>query len=164
MLITFPYILQWRLVNANRIPQRLRHLLHAVEPFQNRRSQYHLRFLSVSPLQFAPHLQVELLVSPAQLHVGLKRHRVISSYQRIASSCNEIGFSSESAYGTPRARAVATPCISPPAEQAHPSSWGRTSGDEIDHCLCRVENLENLRLIRLRILFDLLACQRRPRR
>ena len=34
---------------------------------------------------------------------------------------------------------------------------------EVDHSFLRIENLENLRLISLRILLNLLASQRRPR-
>src|SRR5580704_9778054 len=61
----FAVHLERRLVNANRVPQRLRHLVHAVEAFEDRRRQYHLRFLPVGTLQFAPDQKIEFLIGSA---------------------------------------------------------------------------------------------------
>ncbi len=70
-------------MDADRIPQGLRHLLHAVEALENRRSQHDLRFLPICALQFAADQEIKLLIRPAQLHVRLKRDRVVSLDQRI---------------------------------------------------------------------------------
>ncbi len=65
------------------VPVRLRHLLHAVEPLEQRHGQHHLRRLPVRPLQLAPHQQIKFLVRAAQFDIRLQRHRVIPLRQRI---------------------------------------------------------------------------------
>ena len=65
------------------MPSDLRHLLHAVEAFEQRHGQHDLRRLAVVFLQAAAHQQVELLVGAAELDVGLQRHRVVALHQRI---------------------------------------------------------------------------------
>jgi hypothetical protein len=72
-----------RLVDADGVAQRLGHLLHAVEAFENRRHQHDLRLLAVVALQLAAAQQVELLVRAAQLHVALQRHGVVALHHRV---------------------------------------------------------------------------------
>ena len=72
-----------RLVDADRIAERLRHFLHAVEAFQNRRSQHYLRFLSVGALHFAAYEQVEFLIGAAEFDIGFEGDGVVSLDQRV---------------------------------------------------------------------------------
>ena len=58
------------------------------------------------------------------------------------------------------ARHGVTPCDLDQARGVHPAEPPRV---EIDASLLRVENLEDLRLVGLRICRDLFTCQRRPR-
>ena len=73
-----------RLGDADIVAQTLGHLLHPVEPFQDRHHQHRLLFAHVvGPLQMASHQEVELLIGPAQLDVTLHGHTVVPLQQRI---------------------------------------------------------------------------------
>ena len=61
-------------MNADGIVQRLRHLLNAVEAFENRCGQDDLRLLAVAALQFAAEQQIEFLVCAAEFDVRRKSH------------------------------------------------------------------------------------------
>ena len=72
-----------RLGDANRVVERFRHFLHAIEPFDERRGQHHLRGLAIGALQLATDKKIKFLVGAAQLDVGLEGDRVVSLCQRI---------------------------------------------------------------------------------
>jgi len=67
-----------RFVDADVVAHRLGHLVDAVGAFQQRRGGDDLGRLPVVALDFAAHQQVELLVAPAQLHVGVESDRIVS--------------------------------------------------------------------------------------
>src|SRR5215472_4999158 len=69
--------LRRRLLDADRIVQRLRHLLHAVQALQDRGHQDDLWLLPEVTLQIAPAHEVELLIRAAQLHIALQRYGVV---------------------------------------------------------------------------------------
>ena len=68
--ISLPKISFGGLGDADVVVERLRHLVDAVEAFEQRQRQDALRLLAVMPLQLAADQQVELLVGAAQLDVG----------------------------------------------------------------------------------------------
>ena len=70
-------------VDPHVVPQGFAHLLHPVQPFQQGQGDHHLGLLAVFPLQVPAHQEVEGLVGAAQLHVGLKGHRIIALDQGI---------------------------------------------------------------------------------
>jgi len=72
-----------RIGDPDVVAERLRHLVDAVEPLQQRHGEDALRRLAVVLLQLAPHQEVEFLVGAAELHVGLQRDRVVPLHQRI---------------------------------------------------------------------------------
>src|SRR5262249_35454829 len=72
-----------RLGNADIVVQRLRHLVDAVEAFEQWQRQNALRLLAVMALQLAAHQQIELLIGAPELDVRLERHRVVALRQRI---------------------------------------------------------------------------------
>jgi hypothetical protein len=61
----------------------LGHLVHAVQPHQQRHGEHALRLLAIFLLQMAAHEQIELLVGAAQLQVALEGHRVVALHQRV---------------------------------------------------------------------------------
>src|SRR2546427_1758533 len=64
-----PIHLVGRFGDADRIAQRLAHLLHAVEPYQQWRQHHHLRLLAELSLQIPAHQVVELLISASQFNI-----------------------------------------------------------------------------------------------
>ena len=165
MLITFPYISSGELVDADRIAQRLRHFLDAVETFEDRSGQHHLRLLPVRALQFASHQQIELLVGPAELHVSFERDGVVSLHQRIQQLVHRNRLLILKAF----VKVFALQKLRHRVLRGQPHKLVRAHRSEpapveIDDGLLRIENLEHLLLIRLGIQFDLLRRQRRPRR
>src|SRR5438094_4334773 len=66
------------LIDAHVVPQRLTHLLHTVEPFEQRHREGHLWVLSVVALELSAHQEVEELIGSAELDVGLHRDRIVS--------------------------------------------------------------------------------------
>ena len=75
--------LPWGLVNADVVAETLGHFLDAVGPLQQGHGDDDLWRLAVSPLEVAANKEVELLVRPSQLDVGLKGHRVVALNQRV---------------------------------------------------------------------------------
>ena len=78
-----PVHLARRLGDADVVAQRLRHLLHAVDPGQDRHGQHGLLGLAVGALDVAREQQVEGLVGAAELDVGAHGHRVVALHERI---------------------------------------------------------------------------------
>ncbi len=72
-----------RLVDADVVAQALGHLFHAVQSRQDGQRQGDLRLHALVALQVAPDQQIELLVRPADLHVGPHHHRVVALHERI---------------------------------------------------------------------------------
>ncbi len=70
-------------MDADGIPERLRHFLYTVEAFEDWGGQRHLRFLPIGALQFAAHQQIEPLVRTPEFYIGFERDRVISLDQRV---------------------------------------------------------------------------------
>ncbi len=65
-----------RLRNAHIIAEALRHLLHAIEPLEQRHHQRHLLRLPLLALQIAADEDVEKLIRPANFHIGLDLHGI----------------------------------------------------------------------------------------
>ena len=65
-----------RLAHAHVVSEALRHLLHAVQPLQQREQEDDLLLLALLPLEIAPDEDVEELVGPAQLDIRADHHRV----------------------------------------------------------------------------------------
>ena len=59
-------------MDSNRVPQRLRHFMNAVEAFKNRRHEDDLRLLAIVALEFAAGAEVEALIGAAELNVCLE--------------------------------------------------------------------------------------------
>ena len=72
-----------RVGHADVVAERLAHLLDAVGADQDRHGQDRLRRLAVGGLDVAAEEQVELLVGPPELDVGLDRDRVVALQQRV---------------------------------------------------------------------------------
>ena len=66
------------LLDADGVAERLRHLLHAVEAFEDGRHEDDLRRLAGVALQVAAAHEVELLVGAAELDVALERDGVVA--------------------------------------------------------------------------------------
>src|SRR4030065_2957877 len=64
------------------VTQGFAHLVDTVCALQKRHCQHHLGLQTIVPLEFPPYKEVELLVSPAYLHISLQRHRIITLNQR----------------------------------------------------------------------------------
>src|SRR5471032_1917133 len=79
------------LANADVVVLRLRHLLDAVQPFQQRHGQDALLLLAVLLLQFAANQQIELLVRAAELEIGVQRNRVVTLHERVQQLVNRDG-------------------------------------------------------------------------
>jgi hypothetical protein len=69
--------------HADVVVLALRHLVDAVQPFQQRHGQDALRLLAVLRLQVPAHEQVELLVGAAQFQVAFQRDRVVALHQGV---------------------------------------------------------------------------------
>jgi hypothetical protein len=80
--------LRRRFGDADVVVERLRHLVDAVQSFEQRQRQDALRLLTVMALQLAPDEQVEFLVRAAQLDVGLQRDGVVALRERIQELVN----------------------------------------------------------------------------
>ena len=81
--MSLPYISPRGLLDADGVAERLRHLLHAVEAFEDRRHQDDLRLLAGVALQVAAAHQVELLVGAAELDVALQRDGVVALHHGV---------------------------------------------------------------------------------
>ena len=72
-----------RIGDADVVAERLAHPPHPVGPGQDRHRQDRLRRLAEGLLHVAAEQQVELLVGPPDLDVGLDRHRVVALEHRV---------------------------------------------------------------------------------
>ena len=152
------------LMNPDRIAKRLGHLLHAVQPFKNRRHQDDLRLLPILPLQFPAAQQVELLIGPSKFHIAFKRDRVIALHHRIQELVQ-----------TDRLFRFIALVKLIPLKHLRDGKVRRQSnrslkpqlvepfGIESYLGLIAIQNLENLRLVGFGILVDLLPSQRLAR-
>src|SRR5580704_3667101 len=160
----FAVHLQWRLVDADGVAQRLRHFLYAVQAFENRRGQHHLRFMAVGTLQFAANEQVKCLIGAAEFYVGFECDGVVALDKRVEQFVYQDRFLVLKSFVEVFAfeklrdgilRHQANELIG--GELAHPSAV------EVDHGFLRIENFEDLCLIGFGIFFDLFAGERRAR-
>ena len=153
-----------RLGDADVVVERLRHLVDAVEPFEQRQRQDALRLLAVVPLQLAADQEVELLVGAAELDVGLQRDRVVALRERVEKLVDRDRLAALVALGEivalehARHRVLrGEPDHAVGAERRQPLRVERDLG------LLAVEDHEHLVGVGLRVRLDLLARQRRPR-
>ena len=148
--------------DADVVVEGLAHLLHAVQPHQDRQQERHLRGVAVGALNLAPRQQVELLLGGAQLDVRLQRHRVVGLQQGVEQLVQRDGLT----------------CVQAAAEvlPLHHARQGVVRA-EPHHVLTRelpqplgveahlgalgVENLEDLLLVGLGVGQNFLARQRR---
>src|SRR3990170_4962342 len=153
-----------RLRDADVVAQALAHLVHAVQPHEQRRGHHHLRLLSVHPLQVAPHEEVELLVGSPQLHVRPKCHRVVSLEQGIEELVD----------GNRALPLVPPPEVVPLEHPRHrhlrgdpdqllDRETGEPLGVEPDLGLRWFEDLENLLLVGRSVALDVLPREDHPR-
>src|ERR1700712_4892501 len=149
-------------LDADIVTQGFGHLLHAIQPLEQRHGQHALRLLTVGTLQLAPHQQVELLIGTTKLDVRAQGDRVIALHQRIKKLMDsdrlvrlvtlvEIIALEHARYGV----------LGGQANEISRTELIHPSGVESHFGLGRIENLENLRLVGLGVVQDLLASQRR---
>ena len=152
-------------VDADVVAERLRHLVHAVEPFEQRHRHDDLRLLAVALLQLAPYQQVEFLIGAAELHVALQRHGVVALHQRIQEFVDGDRLIALVALREIVALEHARDRV-PPGDLDEPGGVhaAEPARIEIDARLFAIEDLEDLLLVGLRVRLDLFARQRRPRR
>ena len=79
----FPEHLLRRLGDPDVVPQRLRHLVHAIDAFEKGCRAHDLRRLPEIPLEFPSHQQIEFLIRPAQLDIAFQHHRIVRLSQRV---------------------------------------------------------------------------------
>ncbi len=77
-----------RFLDTDIVPERLGHLLDAIEPLQKRHGHHALRGLTIGTLQFPPHQQIELLIRTTQFYISLEGDRVVALHQRIEKLVN----------------------------------------------------------------------------
>jgi hypothetical protein len=78
-----PNIFVGRVGDANVVAEAFRHLLDAIEAFEQRRRHDDLRLESVARHDVAADVQVEQLISSTELDVRLEKHRVVGLRERI---------------------------------------------------------------------------------
>src|SRR3989442_566627 len=88
-----------RFGNADRIAQRLAHLLHAVESHQQRGQQHDLRLLAELPLQIPAHQVVELLIGASQFNIGLQVDGIHGLTERVEQFVHKDGHAAAQAVG-----------------------------------------------------------------
>src|SRR5207244_12557883 len=91
------------LVDTHVIAEALRHLLDAVESFENRDRHRDLRLLPGSPLKIASDEQVERLIRSTQLDVGAQRDGIVRLRDRI----QELMKADRATGGVPRRKVLA---------------------------------------------------------
>src|SRR3989304_219171 len=148
-----PEYLFWRLGYTYIVTQRLAHLVDTVCALQKRHGQHHLGLQTIIPLEFPPYKEVELLVSPAYLHISLQRHRIITLNQRIEELMDRYGLTAF--VSLVKIVPLQHPCHIVSCSQAY-----QINSSHLIHplavesylCLFRVQNLKDLLLVCLRIL------------
>ena len=123
-----------------------------------------MRFLSILALKLAPDKQIEFLVRPTQLQIGLQCHRIVPLHQRIQQLVNGNRITVPEPLG--KIIALHDPCQRVLRSQLDHSSCAETVaplGVITDFRLFRIENETGLRKIGHGIFLDLFAGQRWPR-
>src|SRR4030067_2658586 len=132
------------------VTEGLAHLVDTVCTFQKGHGQHHLGLQTIIPLEFPPYKEVELLVSPAYLHVGLQRHGIITLDQRIEELMDRYGLAAF--VSLVKIVPLQHPCHVVPCSQAYQiksSNPVHPLAVKSDLGLFRVEYLEDLLFIGL---------------
>jgi len=149
------------------VAEALAHLAHAVGALQQRQRQRHLGFKPHLFLELTPGQQVEYLVRPADLDIGLDFDRIVSLHDRV-----------EKFVQTDRLLALVALHEIVPRQQARhrePGGQGQDPGEikrlepfsvvtDFETRRVVIENLERLVRVRLGVGRHLLRRQRRPGR
>ena len=123
-----------------------------------------LRRLAEILLDLAAYQQIELLIGAAHLDIALERHRIVSLRQRIEQFVNRDGRAFFVAFGEIVALQNARHRVSrTQADQVFEAQRLQPFTVVTDFGFYRIENLEQLRLVRLGVAVDLLARHRRAR-
>ncbi len=147
------------------LPERLRHLVYAVEAFEDGRGQHHLRLLPVGSLQLAAYQQIEFLVGAAQLHVRFERYGVVSLRQWIEQFVHGNRFFFMEAFvEVLTLEHLRDGVLRGQTDEILSRKLREPAAVEIHHGFLRAENFENLCLIGLGVFRNLLLRQRRPGR
>ena len=72
-----------RFGHADVVTERLAHLLHAVQPDEQRHHRAYLRRLAELALVMTSHEQIEELVDAAEFDVGLRHDRIVGHRHRV---------------------------------------------------------------------------------
>ena len=127
MRMRLAVLLLGRLGHADVVAERLRHLPLAVDAREDRHRQRDLLGLPVGALDVAAEQQVELLVGPSELDVGLHRHGVVALHERIEQLEDRDRLARRrSAWRSRRARGSAPRWSCARARRAPPSSCRAT--------------------------------------
>ena len=81
--MSLPNISDGRLADADVVAEALAHLLHAVEPFEERHHERDLLRLAFLALQIAADEDIEKLIGAADLDVGLHLHGIPALDDRV---------------------------------------------------------------------------------
>src|SRR6267142_1561028 len=153
-----------RLGDPHVVAEALRHLLHAVQAFEDRHGECDLRLLAMRALEITAHEQVERLVGAAQLHVGAERDRIVALGERVE----------ELVEADRPARCVASGKILALQDARHRQVGGLANdvleGERAEPLrvephlrAAHVEHLPELRLVRLGVAADLVPRERAAR-
>ena len=157
-------------MDADGVAVRLRHLLHTVEAFDDRRHQDDLGLLAVAALQLASGNEVEFLVGAAQLNVGFEGDRVVALRQRVEQLVQGDGlFFLETLVELVALEHLRDGEVRGEADHALEAKIVEPLGVEANFGFVAVEDAEYLFRVRLRVFLDLfprhlLARDRAPRR
>ena len=152
-----------RLGNPDVVPEALAHLPLAIEPYENRHGHDDLRRQPVLALDFAVNQDVELLVRCAQFDIRLQHHCVVSRTQGIQKLMN----GDRKILIQPRTKILTFQHARQPVMPAEPhhvvAGHYQPLAVVADLGLFWVQDLVDLRQIRLPVEIHLLARKRRPR-
>ena len=153
-----------RFGDSHIVVERLRHLVDAVEAFEQRGRDDDLRLLAEIALQLAADEQIELLIGAPQLDVGHHRHRVVALHQRVEKLVDRdrlvrpVALAEIVALEHARDRVARRQ-----ADHALRAELVRPLRVKQDLRLVGIEDLERLLPVRRRVRLDLLAGERRAR-
>ncbi|ABA51107.1 hypothetical protein BURPS1710b_3413 [Burkholderia pseudomallei 1710b] len=153
------------LADADVVALRFRHLLDAVEAFEQRHRQDALLLLAVLLLQLAADEQVEFLVGAAELEIGVQRDRIVTLHQRVQEFMDRDRDAALEAFREILALEHARDRVAR-RELDHPirAERHRPLAVVADLGLCAIEHERGLLEVGLRVRFDLLARERRAGR
>src|SRR5450830_1021602 len=150
--------------DADRVAERLRHLLHAVRADEERERHDDLRLLPRLPHEVAPDEEVEELVRATQLDVGCQRDGVVALAERVEQLVYGNGLSLAEALREVVALEEARDRVfRREADEAFGAEGREPLGVEGDARFLRVEDPEDLRLVCLRVREDLVLRELRAR-